>query len=133
MNKKTAAGMGIIILLLVFAVGASFALKGKRTNNAYNQNIAIENEINAEKDSFDKDNTDLDELANDSSAEEIGTGFATIENDIDAASVTSASELELFEKELAYEIDSISSDLDSTSGIENDNSLSTLSADLGGV
>ena len=133
MNKKTAMGMGIVVLMLVFAVGASIALKGKRGKILNDQNIAIENEINAEKDSFEKDSADLDELASDISAEEIGTGLADIEKEIETASITSAAELELFEKELAYDIDTFSSDLDSTTGIENDNSLNTLSADLGGV
>ncbi|MFA6096632.1 MAG: hypothetical protein WC788_03335 [Candidatus Paceibacterota bacterium] len=133
MNKKTAMGMGIVILMLVFAVGASVALKGKRAKNLNDQNIAIENEINAEKDSFEQDSADLDELASDNSAEEIGTGLADIDKEVETASITSAAELELFEKELAYDLDAFSSDLDSTSGIENDNSLNTLSADLGGV
>jgi len=104
-KKKLLMGMGIVVLMLVFAVSASIALKGKRGKILNDQNIAIENEINAEKDSFEKDSADLDELASDISAEEIGTGLADIEKEIETASITSAAELELFEKELAYDID----------------------------
>lgn len=133
MNKKTAMGMGLIVLMLALTVGASIALKGKRDKNINDRNIAIENEINDEKNSYDKDIADLDELTNDKSADEIGDSLANIEDDVEASSTTSAAELELFEKELAYEIDSFSSDLDSNTGIENDTSLNSLSTDLGGV
>lgn len=133
MNKKTAAGMGIIVLLLIFAVGASIALNGKRISKINDSNIALENEIIDEKDSFEKDSAELDDLANDNSADEIGGSLTGIENEVEAASTMTTAEFELSEKELAYEIDSFSDDLDSNAGIEKDASLNTLTTDLGGI
>lgn len=125
--------MGLIVLMLVFVVGASIALKGKRDKKINDQNIAIENEISDEKNSFDQDIADLDELTNDNSVDEIGDSLANIEDDVEAASTITPLEIELFEKELAYEIDSFSQDLDSSTGIESDTSLNKLSTDLGGI
>lgn len=133
MNKKTALSIGIIILLFVFAVGTFFLLPKKQTKNFTNQNIAIENEIDNEKAAFEKDSADLDELANDNSANEIASGLSGIESEIESSMVIPATEFELFEKELAYEIENLSGDLEGTSGIESDTSLNTISLDLGGV
>lgn len=133
MNKKMALSMAVLVLMLVFAIGGSIALKNKRVNNANNQNLAFEKEITDEKDSFEKDASDLNELADDNSADEIGDSLANIDKEVDNASNLSASELELYEKELAYEIDIFSSDVESTSGIESDTSLNAFSSDLGGI
>jgi len=133
MNKKTSAGLGIIVIMLVLTIGASIALKNRKNNILNNQNLAIEKEITDEKKSFDKESADMDELSNDTSAEEVGSGLADIENDVKAASVTSTAELDSIEKDFAYEIDSVSSDLDSKNGIENDASLNSFSTDIGGI
>lgn len=133
MNKNIALGIGMIAVLLVLVVGATISFREKNTNNIPENDVAFEEEIVNELATLESDSKDFDELANDNSADEIGSSLSNVDKEVENASTFSASDLELYEKELDYELDFVSNDFDSTNGIENDNLLNSFSSDLAGI
>lgn len=133
MNKKLLSGIGIILILI--AIGAGTVLtKRKAAPSAPNESkFAVENEINAEKRSFDQDVKDINELESDTFIDDVNSDISEINSDIKTSLPPNVDGLDAMEKELAYELDSFLSDLESSQGIENDTSLNTLNAQISGI